>query len=117
MNTQEHLPRELGCSDCFFVSRSLRPPFGAISRIGIWLSLTFAIAFHLVGVGQYLSEFLPIAPLRGAMAVGILLTALNIIGASHEWRIRNVLFGYIPNIVADFAQCSVLMVSRYLLEH
>ncbi len=59
MNTQEHLRRELGCSDYFFVSRSLGPPFGAISGIGIWLSLTFAIAFYLVGVGEYLSEFLP----------------------------------------------------------
>ncbi len=39
------------------------------------------------------------------------------IGASHEWRIRNVLFGSIPDIVADYAQCSVLMVRRYLLEH
>jgi nucleotide-binding universal stress UspA family protein len=41
---------------------------------------------------------------------------LIIIGASHEWRIRNFLFGSIPDIVADHAQCSVLMVRRYLLE-
>jgi amino acid transporter/nucleotide-binding universal stress UspA family protein len=67
--------------DYFFVSRSLGPPFGAISGIGIWLSLTFAIAFYLVGMGEYLSEFLPIAPIWGAVAGGILLTALNVIGA------------------------------------
>jgi nucleotide-binding universal stress UspA family protein len=42
---------------------------------------------------------------------------LIIIGASHEWRIRNVLFGSIPDIVADYADCSVLMVRRHLLEH
>ncbi len=41
---------------------------------------------------------------------------LIIIGASHEWRIRNVLFGSIPDIVADYARCSVLMVRRHLLE-
>jgi nucleotide-binding universal stress UspA family protein len=41
---------------------------------------------------------------------------LIIIGASHEWRIRNFLFGSIPDIIADHAQCSVLMVRRYLLE-
>ena len=42
---------------------------------------------------------------------------LVIIGASHEWRIRNFLFGSIPDIVADYADSSVLMVRRYLLEH
>jgi nucleotide-binding universal stress UspA family protein len=42
---------------------------------------------------------------------------LIIVGASHEWRIRNVLFGSIPDIVADYADCSVLMVRRHLLEH
>jgi nucleotide-binding universal stress UspA family protein len=41
---------------------------------------------------------------------------LVIIGASHEWRIRNFLFGSIPDVVADYADCSVLMVRRYLLE-
>ena len=42
---------------------------------------------------------------------------LVIIGASHEWRIRNFLLGSIPDVVADYADCSVLMVRRYLLEH
>ena len=42
---------------------------------------------------------------------------LVIIGASHEWRIRSFLFGSIPDVVADYADCSVLMVRRYLLEH
>ena len=42
---------------------------------------------------------------------------LIIIGASHEWRIRNVLFDSIPDIVADYADCSVLKMRRYLLEH
>jgi amino acid transporter len=53
--------------DYFFVSRSLGPAFGAISGIGIWLSLTFAIVLYLVGVGEYLSEFLPIAPIWSAV--------------------------------------------------
>ncbi|HBQ60911.1 MAG TPA: universal stress protein [Balneolaceae bacterium] len=39
---------------------------------------------------------------------------LLIIGASHEWGIRNVLFGTIPDIIADRAPCSVLMVRRYV---
>jgi nucleotide-binding universal stress UspA family protein len=42
---------------------------------------------------------------------------LVIIGASREWGIRNVLIGTIPDIIADRAPCSVLMVRRYVSEH
>ncbi len=41
---------------------------------------------------------------------------LVIIGASHEWKIRNVLFGTIPDVIADRAPCSVLMVRRFVTE-
>jgi nucleotide-binding universal stress UspA family protein len=37
-----------------------------------------------------------------------------IIGASREWGLRRVLFGSIPDVVADRADCSVLMVRRYV---
>ena len=42
---------------------------------------------------------------------------LVIIGASHEWAIRRVIFGSIPDIVADRAYCSVLMVRRFMGDH
>lgn len=42
---------------------------------------------------------------------------LVIIGASREFNIRNVLIGTIPDIIADRAPCSVLMVRRYVSEH
>jgi APA family basic amino acid/polyamine antiporter len=35
------------------------------------------------------------------------------IGASEEWSLRNLLFGSIPDRVADGVSCSVLMVRRY----
>lgn len=72
--------------DYFFVSRSLGPALGAISGVGIWLSLTFAIAFYLFGLGEYLSQFLPITPFWGAVTGGVLLTALNVIGAKESGR-------------------------------
>ncbi len=84
--------------DYYFVSRSLGPMFGAISGIGIWLSLTFAIAFYLVGMGEYvlqvfrqigqrfeLFEPLLATPVPVAAAVGgLLLVILNIIGAKQS---------------------------------
>ena len=70
--------------DYFFVSRSLGPAFGAISGIGIWLSLTFAISFYLFGLGEYLHDFLPISPLWGAVIGGFGLTVLNVVGAKES---------------------------------
>lgn len=77
--------------DYFFVSRSLGPAFGAISGVGIWLSLTFAIAFYLYGMGEYLSQFLPVTAFWGAFIGGILLTILNIVGAKESGRTQVVI--------------------------
>jgi amino acid transporter/nucleotide-binding universal stress UspA family protein len=38
---------------------------------------------------------------------------LIVIGASEEWFLKNWLFGAIPDVVADQAPCSVLMVRKY----
>jgi nucleotide-binding universal stress UspA family protein len=38
---------------------------------------------------------------------------LMIIGASREWTVRQMLFGAIPDVVADQVDHSVLMVRRY----
>ncbi|MFU8802380.1 MAG: hypothetical protein ACNA8W_01090 [Bradymonadaceae bacterium] len=170
--------------------------FGAISGVGIWLSLTFAIAFYLVGLGEYVVQvfrwlaqrFEVLAVLESvpgpvAAAVGgVLLVLLNLIGAkktgrtqfyivvvllailgvfsvgglfhiepanfapffprgtspifsttalvfvsflgfvkiaavSEEIKNPDVVFGPIPDVIADQAPCSVLMVRRYLPEH
>ncbi|WP_372637322.1 APC family permease, partial [Fodinibius sp.] len=77
--------------DYFFVSRSLGPAFGAISGVGIWLSLTFAISFYLFGLGEYLSQFLPLTPFWGAVFGGLLLIILNIIGAKESGRTQVVI--------------------------
>lgn len=77
--------------DYFFVSRSLGPAMGAISGVGIWLSLTFAIAFYLYGLGEYLSQFLPLSAFWGAVIGGILLTVLNVVGAKESGRTQVVI--------------------------
>jgi len=35
------------------------------------------------------------------------------IGASEEWFLRNLLFGSVPDRIADGAPCSVLMVRKH----
>ena len=67
--------------DYYFVSRSLGAAFGAISGVGIWLSLTVAIAFYLVGTGEFLAQVTPVPEVVGALAGAGLLLVLNVVGA------------------------------------
>ncbi len=76
--------------DYYFVSRSLGPAFGAISGVGIWLSLTVAIAFYLVGMGDFLAQISPVDPLVGAGLGGVALIALNVFGARESGRAQVV---------------------------
>lgn len=89
--------------DYYFVSRSLGPAFGAISGVGIWLSLTFAIAFYLFGLGEYLAQLLPVTPFWGAFAGGVLLIALNVIGAKESGRTQVVVVLTLMVILGIFA--------------
>lgn len=89
--------------DYFFVSRSLGPAFGAISGVGIWLSLTFAISFYLFGLGEYLSQFLPLTPFWGAILGGVLLIALNVIGAKESGRTQVVVVLTLLAILVGFS--------------
>jgi amino acid transporter/nucleotide-binding universal stress UspA family protein len=89
--------------DYFFVSRSLGPAFGAISGVGIWLSLTFAISFYLFGLGEYLSQFLPLTPFWGAVLGGVLLVILNIVGAKESGRTQVVIVLTLFAILGGFS--------------
>jgi len=89
--------------DYYFVSRSLGPALGAISGIGIWLSLTFAIAFYLFGMGEYMSRFLPLTPFWGALLGGIALTALNVVGARESGRTQRFVVFVLLGILGVFA--------------
>lgn len=67
--------------DYYFVSRSLGAGIGAISGVGIWLSLTVAIAFYLVGTGEFLAQVSSVPEVMGALAGAGLLLVLNVVGA------------------------------------
>ncbi|MGN8226714.1 amino acid permease [Gracilimonas sp. BCB1] len=89
--------------DYFFVSRSLGPAFGAISGVGIWLSLTFAIAFYLYGLGEYMAQFLPLSAFWGAVIGGVLLTILNVVGAKESGRTQVVVVLILFVILGGFS--------------
>jgi amino acid transporter/nucleotide-binding universal stress UspA family protein len=93
--------------DYYFVSRALGPAFGAISGVGIWLSLTFAIAFYLFGLGEYMAQLLPVTPFWGAFLGGILLIALNVIGAKESGRTQVAVVLTLLVILGGFSMVAV----------
>lgn len=97
--------------DYFFVSRSLGPAFGAISGVGIWLSLTFAIAFYLYGLGEYLSQFLPLTAFWGAAIGGVLLVILNIVGAKESGRTQVIVVLTLFAILGAFSVLGVFQIN------
>ncbi len=74
--------------DYYFVSRSLGAAMGAISGVGIWLSLTVAIAFYLVGTGEFLAQVSPVPEVAGALAGAVLLLVLNVVGAKFSGSVQ-----------------------------
>ncbi|HBQ60912.1 MAG TPA: universal stress protein, partial [Balneolaceae bacterium] len=80
---------------------------GAISGVGIWLSLTFAIAFYLFGLGEYLSQFLPISAFWGAVIGGVLLTILNVVGAKESGRTQVIVVLILFVILGTFSVMGV----------
>ena len=75
-----------------YVHRALGPVFGSVVGWGMWVGLIFATAFYAVGFARYLtylSDALPIGPI--AVALTLLLTALNYYGAAEASEIENVI--------------------------
>jgi amino acid transporter/nucleotide-binding universal stress UspA family protein len=94
--------------DYYFVSRSLGAAFGAISGVGIWLSLTVAIAFYLVGTGEFLTQISPVPATLGALAGAALLLVLNVVGAKVSGSAQIVIVLALMAILGVFVVGGVL---------
>lgn len=76
----------------YFLDRSLGPLIGTIGGIGVWLVLLLKISFALVGIGAYLSLFIPgysITPI--AIGLAVFLGILNLFGAKKSSSFQIVL--------------------------
>jgi len=75
----------------YFLDRSLGPLVGAVGGIGTWIALILKSAFALIGMGAYLAIFfdVPIRPL--AVALTVLFTVVNLVGAKESGRLQSVL--------------------------
>ncbi len=73
----------------YFLDRSLGPLVGTIGGIGTWLALILKVAFALIGMGAYISLFIPgleIVPIAVMLAVALGL--LNIFGSKKSGKFQ-----------------------------
>lgn len=87
----------------YFLDRSLGSYFGTIGGIGTWLALILKVAFALIGMGAYISLFLPKAPIIPiAILIALLLGGVNIIGAKKSGGLQVLLVIGLLAILAVF---------------
>ena len=66
----------------YFLDRTMGPLAGTIGGIGTWLALVLKVSFALVGMGAYISLFVPHLPIVPvAVALAVALGVLNLLGA------------------------------------
>ena len=76
----------------YFLNRSKGPLMGTIGGFGTWFALVLKSAFALIGIGAYLSLFLPdvnLVPLSAAFV--IVFGFLNILGAKKSTSFQTVM--------------------------
>jgi amino acid transporter/mannitol/fructose-specific phosphotransferase system IIA component (Ntr-type) len=87
----------------YFVDRSLGPLVGMIGGIGTWFALVLKVSFALIGMGAYISLFIPelsITPL--AIALAIVLGLLNALGARKSGGLQVLLVAGLLAILLGF---------------
>jgi amino acid transporter/mannitol/fructose-specific phosphotransferase system IIA component (Ntr-type) len=87
----------------YFLDRSLGPLVGTIGGIGTWLALILKVAFALIGMGAYISLFIPglaITPI--AVILALALGILNIFGAKKSGKFQIILVVGLLSILTYF---------------
>lgn len=89
----------------YFLDRALGPLVGTIGGIGTWLALILKVAFALVGMGAYLSLYVPRLPIVPvAVALAIMISIVNLVGAKKSGRLQVfMVFGLLAILAVFFA--------------
>ena len=73
----------------YFLDRSMGPLLGTVGGIGTWLALVLKVAFALIGMGVYLSLFVPDLPIIPvAIGIAVALGVLNLLGADTSGKFQ-----------------------------
>jgi len=87
----------------YFLDRSLGPMVGTVGGLGTWMALMLKVAFALVGMGAYISLFVPDIPITElAIGIAIALGILNLFGAKKSGSLQSFLVVGLMAILAVF---------------
>ncbi|MBN1614416.1 MAG: amino acid permease [Deltaproteobacteria bacterium] len=93
----------------FFLDRSMGTLMGTIGGLGTWLALTLKTAFALVGIGAYMSLFIPgISMLPLSIGFAVFFGIINILGAKQVGAFQGVLVTGLLSLLAIFAGLGVV---------
>ncbi len=110
------IPRSGGAY--YFISRGLGAFWGTMVGLSLWIGLIFATGFYLVAFGYYVvdllarfdivSEWTDSLPLCLAAAGSILLTGINMMGASKAGKLQKSVVILLIVIIAGFLSVGLL---------
>lgn len=87
----------------YFLDRTLGPYFGTIGGFGTWLILLLKVSFALIGMGAYISIFMPDLPIVPvAVGFAILLGIVSLFGAKKTGGLQIILVFGLLLILAYF---------------
>lgn len=72
----------------YFLDRALGPVVGTVGGVGTWIALILKSAFALIGMGAYLGLFFDVPAKQLAVALTVLFTVVNIVGAKETGRLQ-----------------------------
>jgi amino acid transporter/mannitol/fructose-specific phosphotransferase system IIA component (Ntr-type) len=87
----------------YFLDRTMGPLMGTIGGIGTWLALILKVSFALIGMGVYISLFLPeveIVPI--AIGVAVILGIINLFGAHKSGSLQIFLVIILLSVLSAF---------------
>jgi amino acid transporter/mannitol/fructose-specific phosphotransferase system IIA component (Ntr-type) len=86
----------------YFLDRALGPLVGTVGGLGTWVALVLKSAFALVGMGAYLALYVdvPIQPL--AVALTVVFTVVNVVGAKESSGLQRFLVTILLGILFFF---------------
>lgn len=88
----------------FFLDRSMGPMMGTIGGLGTWLALILKTAFALVGIGAYMSLFLPQVPMIPlAVFFALFFGIINLMGAKRAGFFQGILVVGLLLLLAIFS--------------
>ena len=94
----------------FFLDRSMGPLMGTIGGFGTWIALILKAAFALVGMGAYVTLFLPGLPMTPcAVIFALIFGTINLFGAKKTGGLQIILVLSLLAILAWFLTHGVIL--------